>query len=113
MTVDEFVQTRVDPKFWPVVAAIRSLMREAAPEAEEVISYGMPVYRLEKPIAWINAGKTGVTLGFREGRSFEDRHGLLRAASRHSMNVRIRNLGELNRAALEDYVAQAVKIDKS
>jgi uncharacterized protein YdhG (YjbR/CyaY superfamily) len=44
MTVDEFVEAKVAPQFRPVVAAIRGLMKECAPDAEEVISYGMPVY---------------------------------------------------------------------
>ena len=45
MTVDEFVESKVLPEFRPVVAAIRSLMKESAPNAEEVMSYGLPMYK--------------------------------------------------------------------
>ena len=89
MTVDEFVELKVHPEHRPVVAAVRSLMKECAPRAEEVISYGMPVYRFKKPFAWISLGKTGISLGFREGKSFEDRYGLLRGAAKHAKNVRM------------------------
>ena len=53
MTVDEFVNTRVLPEFRPVVTAVRELMREAAPKAEEMISYGIPAYKVKRIIAVI------------------------------------------------------------
>ena len=112
MTVDEFVATKVQPEFRPVVAAIRSLMKANAPQAREEISYGMPVFALKKPIAWITASKTGITLGFREGASFEDKYGLLRAASRHSKNMKMKSLDDVNRPAIKYYIKQALKIDK-
>jgi hypothetical protein len=111
MTVDEFVKAKVRPEHRPIVDAIRSLMKECAPKAEEVISYAMPVYRFTKPFAWINAGKSAVTLGFREGRSFEDRYGLLRGAAKHAKNVRMASLADVNRPALKYYIRQAVKLD--
>jgi hypothetical protein len=77
MTVDEFVASKVLPEFRPVVAAIRKVMKESAPDAREVISYGIPMYGMKRPVAWINPGKTGITLGFRQGASFADRYGLL------------------------------------
>jgi len=43
MTVDEFVASKVQPEFRPVVAAIRKVMKESAPDAQEVISYGIPM----------------------------------------------------------------------
>jgi hypothetical protein len=112
MTVDEFVKTKVLPEYRPVVAAIRSLMKDAAPKAHEEFSYGMPVFALDKPIAWITASKTGITLGFREGASFEDKYGLLRAASRHSKNMKLKSLADVNKPAIKYYVRQALKIDK-
>src|SRR6266702_7860836 len=97
MTVDEFVKSKVSPEQRPMVAAIRSLIKKCAPRAEEVISYGMPVYRFKKPFAWITVGKGAISLGFREGKSFEDRYGLLRGAAKHAKNVRMASLAEVNR----------------
>ena len=45
MTIDEFVKTRVLPEFQPIVAMLRELMREMAPDATEAIRYGISAYR--------------------------------------------------------------------
>jgi hypothetical protein len=113
MTVDEFVASKVQPEFRPVVAAIRKVMKESAPDAQEVISYGIPMYGLKRPLAWINPSKTGITFGFRQGASFTDRYGLLRGTGRHAKHVRMRNLGEVNSGALRYYIRQALKLDKA
>lgn len=112
MTVDEFVERNVHPEFRPIVTAIRSLMRECAPGAVEVMSYGIPMYGQRKPLAWINPSKSGITFGFREGASFEDRYRLLRGVAKHAKHVRMKNLGEVNKPALKYYIKQAVKADK-
>jgi uncharacterized protein YdhG (YjbR/CyaY superfamily) len=112
MTVDEFVELKVLPEHRPIVAAIRKLMKECAPKAEEVISYGIPMYRLDKPIAWISPGQTAISLGFREGKSFEDRYGLLRGAAKHAKNVRMAKLADVNGLALKYYIKQAVALDR-
>ncbi len=112
MTVDEFVKTKVATEFRPVVAAIRSLMKQYAPSAKEAISYGIPMYGLKRPLAWINPSKTGITFGFRQGAYIEDRYGLLRGAGKHARHVRMRNLGEANKPALTYYMNEAVKADK-
>jgi hypothetical protein len=113
MTVDQFVATKVVPEFRPVVAAIRKVMKESAPDAHEVISYGIPMYGLKKPLAWINPSKIGITLGFRQGASFADRYGLLRGTAKHAKHVRMKNLGDVNRPALRYYIKQALKLDKA
>jgi hypothetical protein len=111
VTVDEFVKSKVQPEFRPIVAAIRSLMKVNAPRAEEVISYGLPMYSQKKPMAWISPSKTGISLGFREGVSFEDEYGLLRGAVKHAKHVKMKTLDDVNRPALRYYIKQAVKID--
>jgi hypothetical protein len=113
MTVDEFVAGKVLPEFRPVVAAIRKVMKESTPDAREVISYGIPMYGMKRPVAWINPGKTGITLGFRQGASFADRYGLLRGTAKHAKHVRMKNVGEVNVPALKHYIKQALTLDKS
>ena len=113
MTVDEFVKASVAPEFKPVVAAIRALMKECAPNAEEVMSYGMPVYKGKSLFAWINPPKKEVTLSFTRGVKMEDRYGLLggtaKAGTRH---VKMKNISELNKPALRYYIKQALKLDR-
>ena len=112
MTVYEFVKTKVQPEFRPIVAAVRSLISENAPNAREAISYGMPTYGQNKPVAWINAGKSGITLGFRQGAYFKDKYGLLRGDAKHAKHIRMKNQDDVNKPALRYYIKQAVKLDK-
>lgn len=112
MTVDEFVEAKVQAEFQPIVAAIRSLMTECAPDAQEAISYRMPVFKQRKIFAWIDSTKREITLGFSRGAQMEDRYNLLRGAGRGSKHVKMKNLGEVNKPALRYYIKQAVKLDK-
>jgi hypothetical protein len=111
-TVDEFVERKVPPEFREIVAEIRALMRKHAPKAKEAISYGIPMYAEEKPVAWISPSKTGISLGFRQGASFDDKYGLLKDASKHSKNVKMKTINDVNKAALRYYIKQAVELDK-
>ncbi len=113
MTVDEFVEQKVQPELRPVAAAIRGLMREFAPDAQEAISYGLPMYRINKWFAWISVSKKDVGLAFARGSQIEDRHGLLRLGGKASMHVKMKSLDAVNRPALKDYIEQAVKLDRS
>jgi uncharacterized protein YdhG (YjbR/CyaY superfamily) len=111
-TVDEFVERKVQPEFRGIVAEIRALMRKHAPKAAEAISYGLPMYAEGHPIAWISPSKTGISLGFRQGGYFEDKYGLLKNASKHSKNIKMKTVKDVNKAALRYYIKQAVELDK-
>lgn len=111
MTVDEFVEKRVLPEYRDVVAELRRLMREYAPDATELISYGVPMYRRHRGLAVISPTKQGITFAFSRGAGFEDRYGLLEGVGKRSKNVRMKSLKDLNRAALRYYIKQALTLD--
>jgi hypothetical protein len=111
MTVDEFVESKVLPEFRPIVGAIRRLMRECAPDAQEAFGYGMPVYKRNKTFAWISAAKADITLGFSRGTQMEDKFALLRGAAKGARHLKMKNLGEVNEPALRYYIKQAVNLD--
>ena len=112
MTVDEFVESEVLPEFQPIVAAVRTLMKESAPGAKEMMSYGLPMYIKRLTLAWISPNKKGVTVSFMRGVGFEDKYGLLRGSAKHARFVRMKNLAEVNKPALKYYIKQALKFDK-
>jgi len=112
MTVDEFVLRRVRPEHREIVAALRKLMREQAPGAREVISYGVPMFRQKRTLAVISPTKVGITFAFSQGASFEDRYGLLEGVGKVSKNVRMKSLADFNRPALRYYIKQALKHDE-
>lgn len=113
MTVDEWIAKNVPVQHRDLVTELRALLKKNMPGAEEVISYNMPVYRYEKPIAWINAGRTGISVGFRDGTRIDDRHRLLKGTGKGARNVSIKRVEDLNTAALRDYIKQAVKLDRA
>src|SRR3954462_8934331 len=103
MTVDEYVETRVSLDLQTLVRELREVIKQSAPSAAEVISYGMPCYRGKKVFAWIHPTKKDVTVGFARGTQLHDRHGLLtggaKAGARH---VRMSSIADVNRQALDD-----------
>ena len=111
MTVDDFVKTKVLPEFQPIVAIIRELMKECAPEAKEIISYGIPAYKGNRILAVISPTKKDITFAFSHGAEFEDRYGLLQGVGKVSKHVKMKKLADVNIEALRYYIQQALEFD--
>ena len=111
MTVDEFVEQRVLPEYRYIVAELRKLMHECAPEAREVISYGVPMYKQSRTLAVISPTKKGITFALSRGATFKDKYNLLEGEGKVSKNVRMRSLRDVNRPALRYYIKQALELD--
>jgi uncharacterized protein YdhG (YjbR/CyaY superfamily) len=60
-TVDEYI-ANFPPEIRRLLEAYRSVIREAAPEAKEGISYGMPAYSLNGPLVYFAAHTAHVGL---------------------------------------------------
>ncbi|MBI4302863.1 MAG: DUF1801 domain-containing protein [Chloroflexi bacterium] len=110
-SVDEFVRTRVLPEHRDIVAMLRELMREIAPNAQEVISYGIPAYKGKRILVVISPTKKDITFAFSLGAEFEDKYSLLRGVGKVSKHVKIMNLKDANKDALRYYIKQALKLD--
>jgi len=111
MTVDEFVQAKVLPQYRDIVATLRALMKEYAPDAKEIISYGIPAYKRRNILAVISPTKKGITLAFSRGAEFEDKYGRLEGVGKVSKNVRMSDLKDIDEAALRYYIQQALDLD--
>ncbi len=111
LTVDEFVQTRISPDQHEIVAMLRALVRECAPDATETVSYDMPCFVKKHIFAYITAAKTHVTFSFVRGTQISDRYGLLKGRAKHARYVQIKRLSDVNQDALCDYVSQALALD--
>src|SRR5687767_7721019 len=109
--VDKWVKARVLPQYHDIVAVIRQLMRESAPDAKEMISYGIPAYKGRRMLSVISPTKQGITFAFSRGAAFEDKYGLLEGVGKVSKNVRMKNLKEVNKRALRYYIKQALELD--
>jgi hypothetical protein len=111
MDVDEFVKTKVLPEFQDVVGLIRRYMREMAPGAQEVISYGLPVYKGKKIMAAISPTKKDITLSFSRGMQFEDKYSLLKGVGKSSQHLKFKSVGDVKKEVFEYYVKQALDLD--
>lgn len=112
--VDAFVQEKVLPQFHDVVAAIRALMADAAPDATEYVTYGIPAWRMTRIIAVLSPTKKDITLAFSNGADFEDMYGLLKGVGNRSKHVKLKTVDDVHShdAALRYYIAQAVAHDQ-
>jgi uncharacterized protein YdhG (YjbR/CyaY superfamily) len=111
MSVDEFIARKVQPELRETVERIRQTLRELAPSAEEVISYGIPAYRVQRIIAVISPTKKDITLAFSRGAEMEDRYGLLKGVGKVSKNLKFKKAEDVQKDVLEYYVRQALELD--
>lgn len=56
ITIDDYLAT-VSPKAKPILAEIRQLIHLKVPEAQEVISYQMPAFKLQRTLVYFAAFK--------------------------------------------------------
>jgi hypothetical protein len=110
-TVDDFVQSKVLPQHRDIVQLIRHYMRDLAPDAQEVFSYGMPCYKRSQILAYVTSAKTGITFGFPRGKQFEDKYALLRGTGKTSRHLKFKTVGDASKEKIAYYIRQAVDWD--
>ncbi len=110
--IESFIERRVQPEHRKIVAYLRKLMRQVAPSVKEEFTYGVLAWRGKLIIAVISPTKKDITFSFSKGADFEDKYGLLDGVGRVSKFVKIKDLKEVNEAALKYYIKQALKHDK-
>ncbi len=111
-TIDQFIRHRVQPEHREIVAFLRKLMRDVAPGAREVFTYGVLAWRGNLILAVISPTKKDITFPFSKGADFEDKYGLLRGVGKVSKHLKIKDLKDVNQPALKYYIKQALKLDK-
>ncbi|MFI7042475.1 DUF1801 domain-containing protein [Microbispora rosea] len=109
--IDTYVETKLDPKYREIVATLRTLVAEEAPEAVECLTYGSPAWRGNKILAVISQSKTHLTFAFERGAEMSDPHGLLDGVGKKTRHVKIKTLDGMNEDALRDYIGQAIRLD--
>lgn len=73
ISVDEFVSTRVLPQYRDIVTAIRTPMKECAPNATELINYGIPAFKGQRILAVIRPTQKRITFAFSRRAESEDK----------------------------------------
>lgn len=111
MSVDDFIATKVLPELRPVVERIREVMKECAPNALEIISYGIPAYRVNNIIAVLSPTKKDITLAFSRGAEFEDTYNLLKGVGKVSKNLKFKKVSDINKDIICYYIHQGLEMD--
>jgi hypothetical protein len=111
MTVDEYIKAKVMPEHLEMLEQLRGLMRKTAPQANEIISYGVIMWRGTHGLWVINPTKNGLTLSFSKGASFDDPYHLLTGAGKVAKTIWLQQPSDINEEALISYMKQALKHD--
>jgi uncharacterized protein YdhG (YjbR/CyaY superfamily) len=110
-TLDDFLKYRVLPEHRPIVALLRTMMRQHAPGAREEISYGILMWNQKRALAVVSPTKKDITFAFSRGAKFEDKFELLQGVGKVSKHVKIKDANEASKAALKYYIKQALQFD--
>jgi uncharacterized protein YdhG (YjbR/CyaY superfamily) len=110
-TLDDFLKYRVLPEQKPIVALLRSMMRQYAPGAREEISYGILMWKKKRGLAVVSPTKKDITFAFSRGAEFEDKYELLQGVGKVSKHVKIKDARNAPKAALKYYIKQALQVD--
>lgn len=111
-TVPQYIKSKPAP-LRPILKALRKLVREAAPRAEETIKWGNPTYVQGDNVCYLAAMKGGyVNLGFFRGAELPNPKGLLEGTGKGLRHVKVRSVADIKQADLKRLVRAAVKLNK-
>jgi len=110
-TTDEFIEKRVRPEHREIVERLREIMRELAPDAREVLTYGILGWRGNLVLAVISPTKKDVTFAFSNGAQFEDKYGLLKGVGKVSKHLKFKTVQDIDKGVVAYYLNQALALD--
>ncbi|MCB9764717.1 MAG: DUF1801 domain-containing protein [Alphaproteobacteria bacterium] len=111
-TVDDYIASLSSDQA-AMVTALRALVRQHAPGAEEAVKWSQPTYSLRGPICYIKAHKAHINFGFWWGARLDDPSGLLEGTGEKMRHVRLQAGDPLDTDALGALVQQAVTLNQS
>jgi hypothetical protein len=110
-TVDEYVASLEE---WQaeVVSALRTLIRQAAPQVQESIKWAQPVYEDHGPVCYIKAFKNSVNFGFWRGVDLTDPQALLQGTGEKMRHVKLTGLGDIREELFQSFVREAAELNR-
>jgi hypothetical protein len=111
-TVDAYIASLSG---WQHVVAqmLRQAARRAAPDAQESIKWGQPVYEDGGPFAYFKAFGNSINFGFWRGAELVDPHGLLTGEGDRMRHVAIHSVQDVKLQYLEELIREAVLLNRS
>jgi hypothetical protein len=101
------------PPVKPIVNLVRRIVREAAPEAIELLHDNSPAYTANGLFARIEARDREVLLSFFDGASLAAPPGVLEAGKGSAMHLTLSTLADVRESVLKTLVRQALILNLS
>jgi hypothetical protein len=95
------------------VSALRQIVREAAPEAEEAIKWARPVYSHNGPLCYIRAFNDHVNLGFWRGTELEAAEGILTGEGQKMAHISFSSREDINPDVITPLLQQAIELNQT
>ena len=111
VSVDEYVAQKLNAEQAAIVAALRAIVRKAAPKSTEVVKWAQPIFEANGPFAYIKPSKNHVTFGFWRGAELADPKGLLTGDGDRMRHVKLASVKDINKSALTAFVKEAFKLN--
>ena len=109
-TVDEY-QAGLTGWQQQAMAALRQIIRAAAPEALEKFKWAQPVYEHHGPFAYIKAFKNTINFGFWRGIDLADPSGLLHGEGDRMRHVVLTRAEDIFPVLLSALIRQAFELN--
>lgn len=113
-SIDEYV-AGIDEAMGAIVVGLCEIIREAAPNAEESIKWGMPHYAQSGHLAYIDAKQDHVNLGFFRGDELadhEDARSLFQGAGGKLRHIRLYSVHSIPNDAIRSLMLAAVALNR-
>ena len=108
--VDAYMK-KLDPDMRALVAALRAVVKKAAPGIEEALKWSTPVYSKNGLVCWLHAARAHAAIGFYQGASLTDPRGYLEGEGKRLRHMKVRSSQDVRPAVVAGWVRQAVKLN--
>jgi hypothetical protein len=109
-TVDDYI-AKIPAPLTAVAEELRAAVRQAAPEATEVVKWGQPVYESGGPFAALKAYPRWITLTFWRGGALDDPTGILAGDGDRMKHARFATVEDVRAAPVAALVREAVALN--
>lgn len=95
----------------PIAHSLREMVNETAPDLNEVIKWGAPLWEGKQHVVWLKVQKKHITFGFFYGNQLNDPDGLLEGEGKAMRHLKIRKPEDVETLKVQDFVVQSLALD--
>ena len=100
------------PRNQGIIRALRTFVKRKAPQLQDSVKWGNGCWLQGKaPVAYVYSAPDHVQFGFFGGSALKDPEGLLKGEGKFVRHIKVRKRSDIDEAAFDKLLTQAVKID--